>query len=83
MGILTLVAALGLGAACTDPTLPAPVTPDRPIAVAPTSFLIAQEPVAEVKKPPYPETRRDDLVEMLHGIRVEDPYRWLEDAAQP
>ena len=28
----------------------------------------------------YPETRRSDLVETLHGVRVADPYRWLEDA---
>nr|WP_240755606.1 prolyl oligopeptidase family serine peptidase [Nocardioides iriomotensis] len=27
----------------------------------------------------YPETRRDDTVDTLHGQRVEDPYRWLED----
>lgn len=27
----------------------------------------------------YPETRRDDLVEVLHGHPVADPYRWLED----
>ncbi len=27
----------------------------------------------------YPDTRRDDTVETLHGQRVEDPYRWLED----
>ncbi len=27
---------------------------------------------------PPPPTRRDDLVEELHGHRVADPYRWLE-----
>ena len=27
----------------------------------------------------YPETRRGDLVETLHGRAVPDPYRWLED----
>jgi prolyl oligopeptidase len=29
----------------------------------------------------YPEALRLDLVEDLHGHRVADPYRWLEDAA--
>ncbi len=28
---------------------------------------------------PPPASRRDDLVENLHGIEVADPYRWLED----
>jgi protease II len=28
----------------------------------------------------YPPARRLDLVEELHGFRVADPYRWLEDA---
>ena len=28
----------------------------------------------------YPPAHRDDLVEDLHGRRVPDPYRWLEDA---
>jgi prolyl oligopeptidase len=27
----------------------------------------------------FPETRRDDIVEVLHGTTIADPYRWLED----
>src|SRR2546423_13956446 len=27
----------------------------------------------------YPASRREEIVEMLHGVEVRDAYRWLED----
>lgn len=33
--------------------------------------------------PDYPPAERLDLVDDLHGHRVPDPYRWLEDADDP
>jgi len=31
----------------------------------------------------YPESRRDGVVETLHGHQIADPYRWLEDPDSP
>jgi prolyl oligopeptidase len=31
----------------------------------------------------YPETRREDVREVVHGVEVADPYRWLEDVSKP
>ena len=31
----------------------------------------------------YPDTRRGDVVETLHGHSIADPYRWLEDPNSP
>jgi prolyl oligopeptidase len=35
------------------------------------------------RKHPWPDTRRDDVTDILHGVEVADPYRWLEDETVP
>lgn len=33
--------------------------------------------------PPPPATATDSAIELIHGVRVADPYRWLENADDP
>jgi len=51
-----------------------------------TLSLVACGPGAQTVAPPVappPPTRTDDVVDVLHGIEVPDPYRWLEDQEAP
>jgi hypothetical protein len=76
--LVSLAVSLFFASACAD-DLPPPQPPPPPVATAEVS------PVPPAPPPvlPYPSTRRDDLVETIHGAQVADPYRWLEDAKDP
>jgi prolyl oligopeptidase len=43
----------------------------------------ATAPAGPTPLPAPPETRRDEVQEVLHGITIVDPYRWLEDQNAP
>src|SRR5882762_6729022 len=50
-----------------------------PIAVA-AAFVCGSWLKAAENKMTYPPARRSDQADSYHGVRIEDPYRWLEDA---
>src|SRR4051812_7799124 len=50
-----------------------------PLLFAHPAFAQTSEPASAMTKPAYPETRRVDVVEEQFGVKVADPYRWLEN----
>ncbi len=53
-----------------------------------TSSLLVWSGCTAARKSPgapmeYPKARVSDVVETLHGVRVADPYRWMEDLDSP
>jgi prolyl oligopeptidase len=39
--------------------------------------------LAQTPEPTPPPTRADEVREVLHGVEITDPYRWLEDGQSP
>ena len=66
--------------ACGEPPPPAapkasPSTPHVAPSAAPSA--------APENARGYPPSRREDVVDRLHGVEIHDPYRWLEQERAP
>src|SRR5262245_18978027 len=72
-----LVAACHGNAPSTPASPAAPVSPPAASSAAPTT-----QPAA-ARQADYPASKRDEVVDRVHGVAIADPYRWLEDASKP
>ncbi len=56
----------------------------RPVGICLTVVAFATLTISmTAQKLRYPETRKSDQVDTYFGVRVADPYRWLEDENAP
>jgi prolyl oligopeptidase len=74
---------LAVTACCQAPVRSADTVATPAPLPEPATTPIVVEPPPTAAVSPYPATRREDIVDTIHGERVADPYRWLEDASKP
>ncbi|MGI8618737.1 MAG: S9 family peptidase, partial [Gemmatimonadaceae bacterium] len=56
---------------------------NRPLRVLLPIVFAAQLAGAQTPALSYPPARQADQIDVLHGVSVADPYRWLEDSDSP
>jgi prolyl oligopeptidase len=55
----------------------------RALVLASLAAFLAGAPIAAAPAPAPPPTRVAVVTDTIHGIPIEDPYRWLEDKDSP
>ncbi len=76
LGALMILASCG--SSSSPPLTPVEFPPAVPAAITPTTPTEVPMP-----KHPWPPTRKDAIVDTIHGKQIADPYRWLEDEKAP
>lgn len=54
-----------------------------PRSVGPGCVVVSAPAERPRQRSLYPDARRLDVFDHLHGLRVHDPYRWLEEGEEP
>jgi prolyl oligopeptidase len=54
-------------------------TCDKPIILSVFIAFSIGFSAAQSPKPMPPQTRQDNIREVINGVEITDPYRWLED----
>jgi prolyl oligopeptidase len=81
-GPLSLSLPLCLAVACATTEAPPAAPPPSPAPPDPAATATAPAPAAGPAGL-YPATRRAAVKDTVHGVEIDDPYRWLEDEKAP
>ncbi|HEU0035393.1 MAG TPA: prolyl oligopeptidase family serine peptidase [Kofleriaceae bacterium] len=86
MAFWSVVSVVGIAAACSGGSSSKQTLPVEMPAVQPA--VSTTPPAAEKKSPdmpkhPWPATKQVEVTDTVQGVKLADPYRWLEDEKSP